>query len=108
MQASDAEVEYLDHMYVYAGTPENLRASGPYSVEAFFKLDTPHGDVFESIDWLIAYKIPHQATVETHLRENGFFLRISFPSEELRSFFVSEYPTRETDAMSAPVGATAE
>lgn len=94
MKPAETNVEYLDHEYVYAGTPANLRASGPYSVEAFFKLDSPSEDVVEAMCWLEAYKIPHEARIATNLKDDGFILRISFPLEESRSIFIREYPRR--------------
>lgn len=91
MQTSLIPVEKLDRMYVFEGTPPALRASGPYSVEAFFKLSTPHELVLDAVHWLIEREIPHEVKIETHDRENGFFLQISFPADELRNTFVQQY-----------------
>jgi hypothetical protein len=84
-------VEKLDGIYVYEGTPPTLRASGPYSVEAFFSLTTPHEQVLGPVCWLIENEVPHEAKIETLVREEGFFLQISFPTDEFRNSFLQRY-----------------
>ncbi|CAH1689913.1 hypothetical protein BOSEA31B_20325 [Hyphomicrobiales bacterium] len=97
MEPTESTVEQLDFEYVYAGTPPDLRASGPYEIEAFFKFDSLNDVVAGATCWLEARRIQHEMRIETNLEEEGFFLRISFPLEESRMIFVREYCPRDDE-----------
>lgn len=91
MEHAESTVEHLDFEYVYTGTPADLRASGPYEIEAFFKIDSLNDVVAQTTNWLEARGIPHEVRIETNFEEEGFFMRISFPAEESRMVFAREY-----------------
>lgn len=91
MNRSPTSTDEFDRIYVYNGTPPALRASGPYLVEAFFETSTPQDEVLDAVHWLIRHEIPHEARIETLDREEGFFLQISFPTDDLRNTFIQHY-----------------